>query len=413
MTDNMRAPFTMGEWVVTPETGRIERDGVMVNLEPKVMDLLLLIATGAGKVYSRSDIENVLWANVIVGEDTVARSISKLRRALGDSAQNPTYIETLPKRGYRLLASIGETNITKQLFAAPRKTRLMIATVLTGIIACSALLFFLLKIPQPVSQESSLTARADDLYMRFTRADNEAAIALYERVLAANKDNALALAGLANALVQRVIRWPNKLSAPASGAKTLREALERGLNQPERAREILERAAAMAERAARLAPQDTDVLKALGLTYAAQGHIDRAEEIYLHAIKIDKNAWEPMINLGEIYLIKKDSSRALQVFEDAFEAMDRSYAREPQRVGLWQAALGIVIGTINEEQGSLQEAELWYRRVLDKSPLEPEATTRLAKLLRAAGDNAQAARLCKMLAEKVGAFDGCIDTHAE
>ena len=47
-----------------------------------------------------------LWPGVIVGEDTLARAVSRLRKALGDETKAPTYIETLPKRGYRLIADV-------------------------------------------------------------------------------------------------------------------------------------------------------------------------------------------------------------------------------------------------------------------------------------------------------------------
>src|SRR5438270_13793337 len=47
-----------------------------------------------------------LWPGVIVGEDSLARTVSKLRQALGDDAKAPRYIETIAKRGYRLLVEV-------------------------------------------------------------------------------------------------------------------------------------------------------------------------------------------------------------------------------------------------------------------------------------------------------------------
>lgn len=399
-------PFQLGDWTVFPETGRIQRGDEAAALEPKVMGLLQLLAKADGAVLSREEIEKQLWAQVIVGEDTVARTVSRLRRALGDRAQNPAYIETLPKRGYRLLVPVSEVATPAPAMpAATRRPALTLAAVLIIAIAGCLALFLVLQRPAPGSDAAKLSARADNLYMQFTHSNNEAAIALYEKALAMDKDFAPAQAGLANALVQRVIRWPSWSSV--AGARSLQEALERDMHQSASATKILARATALAERAVRLAPRDADALKALGFAYTAQNRLDLAEEIYLRAISLDEDAWEAMINLGEIYTIKQDSGRSLAMLEQAFDTMARVYHEEPQRVGPWQAALGVLVGKKKEQVGAPQEAELWYRRTLEISPYEPEATSRLAALLREAGDVAQANRLCSTLTEKIGPTAGC------
>ncbi|MEO1243256.1 MAG: winged helix-turn-helix domain-containing protein [Pseudomonadota bacterium] len=392
-------PFRLGAWLVDPDACSLAKDGLQVSLEPKVMDLLALLAGEPSRVFSRAEIEAALWSDVTVGEDTLARAVSKLRRALGDVPQAPNYIETIPKRGYRVIATVSSARPVAPL----RYGRVAILCVgLVAILAASLTLFSTRQTPS-VSEAAQLTSRADDFYMRFTRADNEAAIALYQRVIAADADYAPAQAGLANALVQRVVRWPNGLD----GASTLGAAIDSGLTQTTDARNLLARATAMAERAARLSPNDPDALKALGFAYSAQGDLDRAEAIYRRAISIDRDAWAALINLGEIHLMKGDRRAATAVFEQAYSAMDRSYQEEPQRIGPWQAALGVVIGEGHEALGAPQEAEIWYRRVLVQTPFEPEATVRLAGLLKRAGDAAEADRLCAALTEKVGAFEGC------
>lgn len=409
MSAKRQAPFILGDWTVSPEIGRLSRGDESVSLEPKVMALLVLLAEGNGTVFSRADIEAALWPDVIVGEDTVARTVSKLRRALGDKAQNPVYLETIPKKGYRLLVASTPAGSGIEP-ALPVVEALRHRGWLVGGLTLAALVagvWVLQPGDAPIDEYTQLTERADDLYMQFTQADNEAAIALYERVLAGDSNNTRAQAGLANALVQRVIRWPGKAADGEVGASTLQDALKRGLNQSVEAQEIMGRATAMAERAARLAPQDPDILKALGLAYATSGRIDDALAIYQRAIDIDGNAWEAMINLGEIYQIKGERTKALAMFERAYEAMDRSYLSEPQRIGPWQAALGVLIGKLREEEGALQEAEIWYRRVLGIAPLQVEGTTRLASLLIANGDREQALSLCRNLVAKVGDANSC------
>lgn len=397
------APFKVGDWTVHSDTGRLVRGDETVSLEPKVMGLLMLLAGANGAVLSRREIEERLWAGVVVGEDTVARTVSRLRAALGDSAKDPAYIETLPRRGYRLLLPVTAGVSTKP------SPKIPVLLAVVGLATVVALALFIVLKPREAepSKAAALTARANDLYIQFTQQDNETAIALYEKALALDTDLAAAQAGLANALVQRVIRWP---STPfATGASSVQEALSRDMHQSDSAMRILARATALAERAVRLTPRDADALKALGLVYAMQNRIDLAEEIYLRAIEVDETAWESMVNLSEIYDIKGDQQQSVLMLEAAFETMGQVYDQEPQRVGPWQAAIGALIGKKKEDAGRLEEAELWYRRTLEIAPYEPEATKHLAAILRQAGDEAQAEQLCSVLVEKLGPEHGCED----
>ncbi|WP_428409634.1 tetratricopeptide repeat protein [Hyphococcus sp.] len=402
-------PFIVGGWRVDPAACGLMRDGETTNVEPKVMDLLTLLAGAPGKVFSRDEIDAALWPGVTVGEDTLARAVSKLRRALGDETASPSYVETIPKRGYRLIADVRSLEPeTKQVAGWITRQHVVIAAAAI-LIALIALVSLIVMKPDasPRSPAASLTERANDLYMRFTRADNEAAITLYQRAIAADPNYAPAQAGLANSLVQRVIRWQ---SAPgdAPSAVTLQSALAEGVNETEEARALTARAVDMAERAVRLDPKNADALKALGFAYSARGDLDEARNAYMRAVAMDQDAWEVMINLGELDQIAGDERGALQWFESAYAAMDRIYAAEPQRIGPWRAPLGVVIGETYEKFGEPGEAEIWYRRVLDQAPLEPEATMRLARLLRQSGGEAEAAALCAGLNAKIGRFEDCL-----
>ena len=409
------ARFRLGPWEVKPETGELSDGETTTTLEPKLMALLSLLVSRSGSVLSREQIEQALWPNAVVGEDTVARAVSRLRRSLGDSARSPRFIETLSKRGYRLIASVERLATTQRqsavtvMPAGKGPWRLLATALLAAVVVAGA--WLALQPPDSLESDPSLdalaaqVARADDLYMRFTRADNEAAIGLYERVLAEQPENASAQAGLANSLVQRVVRWPR--STDAEGVTTLTEALDRGLTSRPEAKAVLARASAMAERAVQLAPRDPDALKALAFTYAAQGDLDRAAVMYNDVIALDADAWAAMVNLGEIYSMRGDKSAAVGLFERAFEAMERAYDYEPQRVGAWQVPFGVMIGQMHEELSHPADAELWYRRVLGLVPYEPEATVRLARLLAASGQSQEAMSLCQALIARIGDARDC------
>lgn len=399
-------PYRLGPWQVDPETGRLTRGDAEVALEPRLMALLNLLVNARGRVVARNAIEAALWPDVVVGEDTVARAVSRLRRALGDAPASPQFIETLPKRGYRLIAPLEPAATAAPPPGTPVRG-LVAGAVLVLVLAAIALSLSARRDAAPAPQDAARVSRADDLYMRFTRADNEAAIGLYERVLADDPDNARAQAGLANALVQRVVRWPSRADAGSPGASTLSEAIDRGLTSSSEARAILQRAEAMAERAVRAAPEDASALKALALTVTAQGDLARAATLYERSIALDPDAWPSMINLGEIRSMQGDPRAAVAHYEQAYDAMARAYAYEPQRVGPWQVAMGVRIGEVHEQLEAPVEAELWYRRALSQAPFEPEATVRLARLLAASGDTTEAAALCDGLRERVGVYPGC------
>src|SRR5262249_30575140 len=104
--DGMADDIVIGDWTANRLSGELRSGDAVVRLEPKAMDLLCLLASLDGQAISKSAIMERLWPGVIVGDDTLARTVSRLRKALGDDARTPRYIETLHKRGYRLIASV-------------------------------------------------------------------------------------------------------------------------------------------------------------------------------------------------------------------------------------------------------------------------------------------------------------------
>src|SRR6202046_5913854 len=105
-----RPPTTMlriGTWCVNPTSGQISRDGESARLEVRTMRLLLCLAEHAGEVVSIDDLLSQVWSEVIVTSDSVYQAVASLRRVLGDDPKRPTYIATVPKLGYRMVAAAG------------------------------------------------------------------------------------------------------------------------------------------------------------------------------------------------------------------------------------------------------------------------------------------------------------------
>ncbi len=102
----VQTPLRIGDWRVDPNANELERAQETVRVEPKVMQVLTVLAGRPGGVVSRDELLAAVWPDVVVGEEALTQAIIKLRRALGDNPRAPSYIETISKRGYRLIAPV-------------------------------------------------------------------------------------------------------------------------------------------------------------------------------------------------------------------------------------------------------------------------------------------------------------------
>ncbi|MFZ0007637.1 MAG: tetratricopeptide repeat protein [Steroidobacteraceae bacterium] len=84
----------------------ISSSGQVVKLEPRTMRLLLHLAANAGRVVPMEELLGEIWPNVVVTPQSVYNTVAQLRRALGDVSETPTYITTIPRKGYRLIAAV-------------------------------------------------------------------------------------------------------------------------------------------------------------------------------------------------------------------------------------------------------------------------------------------------------------------
>ena len=95
--------FRLGEWVVKPDDGSLVSSHRVARLEPLLMELLVFLCSHPLQVVSKQDVLKNVWRNRFVSDGTVKASFYQLRKALGDTPRKPRFIETLPKRGYRVL----------------------------------------------------------------------------------------------------------------------------------------------------------------------------------------------------------------------------------------------------------------------------------------------------------------------
>lgn len=103
MDPQLSSGFRLDGFDVLPLQNEIVADGETRHVQPKAMDVLCCLARRAGQVVERQAILDEVWDRNVVADDVLTRCVSELRSALGDAAVQSRFIQTVPKRGYRLL----------------------------------------------------------------------------------------------------------------------------------------------------------------------------------------------------------------------------------------------------------------------------------------------------------------------
>lgn len=439
----------INQWVINTDTGELSADqkppstpSENLRIDPLGVSLLLLLAQNKHRLVSKDELLASLWPNAVVNEDALARCVSRVRKLLGDNPRKPSIIETLPKRGYRLIAqtcrwesiesvtsedaespvdlatdSATTTNSANESTAgSPIQTpqsnmikRYALVGLLAAAIAIGIFVFFM---PfksaqehspnQPTEHVSALLRQADEYYHHITRADNEMALTLYQQALAAAPDSVQANAGIANALVQRAIRLVPQGNTADWKAMNLEKALVSGRLDSDDAKQLLQRAYQYSSNAIAIAPYNAKAQKAHGFVLSAQNQLARALQHYEMALEANPNAWDVLINIGDVHEILGHTSDAISYFKKALNAMNLDQAGNTNHGRPWRANLGAAIGNKYVAQNNMNEAEIWYRHVLSFAPYDGPATRGLALVLTQTGRNAEAERICTQFKEKLG-----------
>jgi len=119
----LNTAFRVGQWRVDPAVNEISRDGTTVKIEPRTMRVLVCLAEGAGEVVSVNQLLDTVWKDLVVTQYSVYQAVASLRRALGDDPKSPTYIASVLRRGYRLVAPIQVEATTQDQLQLPAETR--------------------------------------------------------------------------------------------------------------------------------------------------------------------------------------------------------------------------------------------------------------------------------------------------
>ncbi len=98
--------YRFGEFTVDAEQKVLLREGKPLALTPKVFDTLLILVENSGRIVEKEELMRRLWPDTFVEEANLTFNIQQLRKALGDKARHPSFIETVARRGYRFIAPV-------------------------------------------------------------------------------------------------------------------------------------------------------------------------------------------------------------------------------------------------------------------------------------------------------------------
>ena len=133
-----QSDFRLGVWTVRPQRCLIERGSESVRVKPKSMAVLECLARANGGVTSRDALFDAVWPGAIVTDDVLTHSIVELRKAFDESARDAQIIETIPKKGFRLVPEVKPVragkNSGKLRFSMPQLIGLVVALVSMALI---------------------------------------------------------------------------------------------------------------------------------------------------------------------------------------------------------------------------------------------------------------------------------------
>jgi len=114
-----------GTFEVDPKSRELFRQGLRIQLQEQPFHILSMLLEHPGEVVTREELCQALWpgGTFVDFDQGLNKAVNKIRRALGDSVEHPHYIETLPKRGYRLIALANRANESPQFSNGPGKAK--------------------------------------------------------------------------------------------------------------------------------------------------------------------------------------------------------------------------------------------------------------------------------------------------
>ena len=124
-SNTLTPPIRFGDFELLPESGELKKRGTRIRLSGQAFDTLVLLVEARGQIVSREELQKALWSDSSFGdfEHGLNAAINRLRGALGDSATDSRYVETVPRRGYRFIHPLIDHTLTTANGTSPATPR--------------------------------------------------------------------------------------------------------------------------------------------------------------------------------------------------------------------------------------------------------------------------------------------------
>lgn len=276
----------------------LERDGSRVLLTPKVIDTLVVLVENAHQVVTKEVLMRAVWPDVIVVESGLTRNISVLRKALEGDGPEGSYIETIPRRGYRFVAELAEEDLLAGAEAKEPPPRTggraaWLAAALVVLAAVAAITWRSFR-PAPQPAPEPRVRIGEHLLYKLAPEQSAKAVQEFEQAVSSDPNSARAHAGLAISLMQ-------------SSSLGVQPFVEVG-----------GRAEAEAKRALRLDPNLATAHYASGLVdLLYRWRFDQAEKQFLRAMELDPRSVLSRLGYTQLKFATGEVKEAIRIVEEA------------------------------------------------------------------------------------------------
>lgn len=337
-----RTAYRFGPYRLSIKDRILDRDGQRIQLTPKVVDTLFVLVENAGQVVTKEELMKAVWPDVVVVESGLTRNLSNLRKALEEGSGEGSFIETIPRRGYRFVAPVQEEFREEPDEPAPAaapppppRRRFLWPGVALAVVVTAAAIGFFLKLGRDRSAPpvDPATRIGEHLLYKLAPEETIRAAEHFERAVAANPDSARAHAGLAISLLQ----------LSTLGVQSLPE--------------VLPRAEPAARKAIDLDPASSAAQYSAGMVSLFKDwDFAAAEPKFRRALQLDPESVQVRLGYARLKLATADLDQAQQLVEEAL-ALDPA-----------SPPLGTMYCCLFYYRRDFRRAEAECRKVLDREP---------------------------------------------
>lgn len=369
---SLRNGFTFGDWTVYPLEGRLVGEGAEQRIPPKSMDVLLYMAAHAGAVVERDSLLRSVWGERAQSDEPLTRCIGELRRAFGDTREEPEYILTIPKRGYQLLKPVSllepdeapsdearAGNSKPRLTEQQREQRLgMLKKIAIGAVVLIAAALTEIFLERIIDEPGATAGDSDSGSARTTTvsADQRSVAVLPFMVFSSGEDDGYFADGLTEEILNALTQLPElRVTARTSSF------FFKGKNLPV-----------------------PEIAAHLNVAHIVEGSVRRDGErlrvtAQLIRVSDDSHLWSSAYDrtLGDVFAVQKDIAENIAevlgvvMDDDARDAMEKVGIRDVDAFIAYQKGLNEWV-TAHEQfpfiAEALPAAEPWLDRVLDAAP---------------------------------------------